>query len=422
MHIRPTPHRSKPDSIPFIARLNRRGFIKTSAILAGGLIWQPKSWAAQEPFSIKDIRIAKGIAIEADDGTIGTSAGSSFQDLKTLNGHLPKIRELLLGKNPLDFTLAGETLWEAIYPGKARLFGEGRDPLTGELILNKPRYSGRPGNISRHTPTGRVFIAFSTVDVALWDLRAKLLKKPAYQIIGPGQRNCVPVYWRPGEVGIAPSEAGRKARAAFDRGYRIQKWYFSKGAPDGEAGFKENVELVRVLREELPDATLMFDNHTIRHSDDVEYSLRLLKAVAPYKPFWIEEPICPEHVDGYARIKGETGLTIAGGEHWYTRWAVKPFLDRKCVDFVQSDPMWCGGISEWLKICELVRHYPDVKVVPHITSPWIVAPHCVASQPAELCPLLEYNSENGKETLEKHMQPLPESRMGMAMPQEPGIA
>ncbi len=362
------------------------------------------------------MRIAKGVAIEADDGTIGTFAGSPLQDLKTLGtASARKSGNCWSGRTPLDFTLAGETLWEAIYPGKARLFGEGRDPLTGELILNKPRRS-------RHTATGRVFIAFSTVDIALWDLRAKLLKKPAYQIIGPGRRDRVPVYWRPGEVGIAPVEAARKAREAFDRGYRTQKWYFSKGAADGEQGFKENVELVRVLREELPDATLMFDNHSIRYSDDVDYSLRLCKAVAPYKPFWIEEPICPEHVDGYARIKGETGLTIAGGEHWYTRWAVKPFLDRKCVDFVQSDPTWCGGISEWLKVCELVRHYPGVKVVPHITSPWIVAPHCVASQPEDLCPLLEFNSEGGRQTLEKHMQPLPDGRMVMALPQEPGIS
>ena len=402
--------------------INRRGFIKTGAVLAGGLIWHTKSFAAPVPVTIKDIRLAKGIAIEADDGTIGTFAGSGNQNLKVLQGHLPKIRELFIGKNALDFTLGGESLWEAIYPGKARLFGEGRDPLTGEVILDKPRRRADTGAILRHTPTGVEFINFSTVDIALWDLRAKLMKKPAYQIIGSGQRDRVTVYWRPGEVGIAPAEAGRKARAAFDRGYRSQKWYFSKGAPDGESGFKENVDLVRVLREELPDATLMFDNHTIRHSDDVAYSLRLCKAVAPYKPFWIEEPICPEHVDGYARIKGETGLTLAGGEHWYTRWAIKPFLDRKCVDYVQSDPTWCGGISEWLKICELVRRYPGVKVVPHITSPWIVAPHCVASQPEELCPLLEYNSENGKQALEKHMQPLPNGRMGMVLPQEPGFA
>jgi L-alanine-DL-glutamate epimerase-like enolase superfamily enzyme len=397
------------------AALNRREFIKTAGIIAGGLISPSSTLAEQPPVIIKAVRIAKGVAIEADDGTIGTFAGSSSQDLETLGRHLPRIRNLLLGKHALDFKLAGEMLWEAIYPDRARLLGEGRDPLTGELILNKPR-------AGRHTATGKVFIAFSTVDIALWDLRAKLLKKPAFQIMGPSHRDRVPVYWRPGEVGIAPTAAARQARQAFDRGYRSQKWYFSKGARDGQPGFKENVELVRVLREELPDAVLMFDNHSIRHSDDVDYSLRLCKAVAPYKPFWIEEPICPEHVDGYARIKGETGLPIAGGEHWYTRWAVKPFLDRKCVDFVQSDPTWCGGVSEWLKVCKLVRQYPGIKVVPHITSPWTVAPHCVASQPEELCPLLEFNSEGGRQTLEKHMQPLPDGRMAMTLPQKPGIS
>ena len=329
--------------------------------------------------------------------------------------HLSTIRQLLVGQDPLDLQWGGGRLWEAIYPGKAALFGEGRDALTGELIRNQSRQD-------RHTPTGRVFIAFSTVDVALWDLRGKLQQKPAYQIIGPARRQRVPVYWRPGEVGIAPAQAAQQAQAAFARGYRIQKWYFSKGARDGESGFKENVELVRLVREALPDATLMFDNHTIRHSDDVEYSLRLCKAIAPYKPFWVEEPICPEHLDGYARIKGETGLPIAGGEHWYTHWTVKPFLERKCVDFVQCDPLWCGGISEWLKVCELARQYPGVKVVPHITSPWAAAPHCVASQPAELCPLLEYNAEGGRQTLERHMQCLPDGQMAIDMPRQPGMS
>ena len=158
--------------------IRRRDFIKATGITAGGLIWRSPAFAEQRRITIKDVRMKKGIAVEADDGTIGKFAGSSEQDLKVLERHLPRIRELLVGKNALDVTLAGETLWEAIYPGRAKLFGEGRDPLTGELILNKPR-SGR------QTATGRVFIAFSTVDIALWDLRAQILKKPAYQIIGP---------------------------------------------------------------------------------------------------------------------------------------------------------------------------------------------------------------------------------------------
>ena len=63
-----------------------------------------------------------------------------------------------------------------------------------------------------------------------------------------------------------------------------------------------------------------------------------------------------------------------------------------------------------------------MKVVPHITSPWIVAPHCVASQPESLCPLLEYNSESGRTTLEKHMRRQPDGRMFVALPQEHGIS
>ena len=326
--------------------------------------------------TIQDVRIDRGVTIEADNGTVGSFAGSKAQDLATLKRHLPKIREMLVGQDPFDMRLNGELLWEAIYPGRARLYGQGRDPLTGDSIANKPRGG-------RHLQSGRVFMGFSTVDIALWDLRGKLRNQPAYRIMGPANRDKVRVYWRPGEANKGLAEARRRAREAFDQGYHYQKWYFTKSAKDGAAGLKENIELVRVLREELPDGKLMFDNHSIRYFDDVDYSVKLCKAIAPYKPFWVEEPICPEHVDGYAKIKELTGVTIAGGEHWYTRWPVKAFLDRKCVDFVQSDPVWCGGISEWLKVCELVRQYPGVKVVPHITSPWVAAPHCVASQPEE---------------------------------------
>jgi hypothetical protein len=71
--------------------------------------------------TIKDLKIAQGVTIEANDGTEGSFRGSSAQDLKALREHLPKIRKLLVGKNPLDPTLAGELLWETIFPGKAQL-------------------------------------------------------------------------------------------------------------------------------------------------------------------------------------------------------------------------------------------------------------------------------------------------------------
>jgi L-alanine-DL-glutamate epimerase-like enolase superfamily enzyme len=399
--------------------LDRRQFLKTAGIITAGVVSHRSDTKGQEtskqPVTIKDLRINQGVTIEANDGTRGSFKGSGAQDIKTLQKHLAKIRQLFVGKNPFDPALQGELLWETIYPGKAKLFAQSRDPLTGEIILNKAR-------TGRYTKTGRVFMAFSTVDIALWDLRGKLLKQPSYRIIGKANRRKIPVYWRPGEADKGLDDARRRARQAYDKGYHYQKWYFTKSAKDGERGLKENIELVRILREELPDAKLMFDNHSIRYYADVDYSVKLCKAVAPYKLFWIEEPICPEHLDGYDRIKEESGVTIAGGEHWCTRWQVKPFLERKCVDYVQSDPVWCGGISEWLKVCELVRQHPGVKVVPHITSPWTAAPHCVASQPKDLCPLLEFNYEGGRKALENQMSQSRSGQMLYTMPENPGIS
>lgn len=396
---------------------NRREFLKTGGIVITGLLSLNADLYSQKKGKvvIREVRIDNGVSIEADNGTIGMFSGSPVQDLSKLKLHLSLIRKALIGKDPLDHKLNGELLWETVYPGKAKLFEEGRDALTGEVVANKARES-------RHTPTGAIFAAFSTIDIALWDLRGKLLGKPAYRIMGNAQRDHVPVYWRPGEATMGLDEACQRAKAAYEKGYHYQKWYFTKSAKDGKAGLKENIELARRLREELPDAHLMFDNHSIRYYADVDYSLELCKAVAQYNPYWIEEPLCPECLDGYARIKGETGLKIAGGEHMYTRWPVKAFLDRKCIDFLQCDPTWCGGISEWLKICDLARTYPGVKVVPHITSPWLVAPHCVASQPESLCPILEYNVEGGKDTLDDRMSKSAEGMMVMKMPEAPGIS
>ena len=159
------------------------------------------------------------------------------------------------------------------------------------------------------------------------------------------------------------------------------------GPREGAEGLKQNIELVRTVREELgAEATLMFDGiQYVWKSVDLDFAIALAKAILPYKPHWLEEPLRPDDLEGYTRLKGETGITLAAGEHWYTRWNVKPFLDRGIVSFVQSDPEWCGGISEWLKICELVRGYPGVQVIPH-GHHVLAASNCVASQPRDALP------------------------------------
>jgi hypothetical protein len=110
--------------------------------------------------------------------------------MEFLKSHLQKIRKLLIGKDPLEKGLDGEMIWDTILPGSAKDFLHGKDPITGEVIANKIREEGR------HSNTGRIFMAFSTVDNCLWDLRGKLLGQPVYKILGNSIREEVPVYWR----------------------------------------------------------------------------------------------------------------------------------------------------------------------------------------------------------------------------------
>jgi len=263
-------------------------------------------------------------------------------------------------------------------------------------------------------------MTLSAVDNALWDLRGKLLKKPVHRIIGSADRRRLEVYTRVGE-GKDLEAARRQAREMFDTGHRHQKWYFIYGPSDGQKGLRANLELVRVIREELgPDAILMFDNHSMRYEIGGDWIVSLARQMLPYNPFWLEEPTAPEDVEGYARIKGETGITIAGGEHHYTRWQIKPLLERKCLDWVQSDPDWCGGISEWLRICDMARQYPGVHVVPH--SDHILSNcQCVASQDDSLCPMLEYNEGQTKSKLSFRTSIIIPQAEVLTMPDDPGL-
>ncbi len=194
------------------------------------------------------------------------------------------------------------------------------------------------------------------------------------------------------------------------------------GPVDGAKGLKQNIELVRGLREELGrEAVLMFDGiQYVWKSADLKYAIALAKGILPYDPHWLEEPLRPDDLEGYTRLKGETGITLAAGEHWYTRWNVKPFLDRGLVSFVQSDPEWCGGITEWLKICNLVKEYPGVQVAPH-GHHVLAASTCVASQSVTLCPMLEYLIKSRTEFQHCQTRPMVAEAGTFAMAQEPGL-
>lgn len=361
-------------------------------------------------------KIRSYLEITTDLGLKGIS-GELFQDTpRQLNELVPRLIDALKGRDPFGRELGTVLLWNKLYPEHPlNVFAEGIDPLTGEKVWGTRRER-------RHTSTGTVMMAISAVDNALWDLRGKLADKPVYRLLG-GKRESLPVY-----LSQAPSndlaETRLRARSYFDQGFKAQKWFLRHGPPDGEAGFRFNLDVVESLRTELgTEAKLMFDfavGGRGRCDWDVPYAIRVAKAIEPFKPYWLEEPFSPEEIESYAELHGETGIPLATGEHTYTRWNIKPFLDRKLVSFVQSDPEWCGGLSELLEIAKLVQQYDGVCLIPHGHNV-LAAANCVASQPDSLCPMIEYGVTFTKDRQAYQTRVLWPAAGRLEMPTEAGL-
>ena len=405
----------------------RRAFLKTAAaVVAGGRMGWEQIARASEGRSLL-VRDAKIIRVRdrksgATDSYLEITSESGLRGyagplLKEQVAAFPaSLRELLAGRDAADpgkFNFA--TLWAACHPGNAlESYAEGKDPRTGATVWGIKR-------TTRQTETGWVITALSAMDLALWDLRGKAAGQPVWRLLR-AKRQRLNAYASMLGYSVKPTEARKVAREFFDQGFKRQKWFFMSGPSDGAEGLKQNIELVRAVREELgAEAMLMFDGiQYVWKSADLDYAIALAKGILRYKPHWLEEPLRPDDLEGYTRLKGETGIALAAGEHWYTRWNVKPFLDRGIVSFVQSDPEWCGGISEWLKICELARGYPGVQVIPH-GHHVLAASNCVASQPEAICPMLEYLIKSRTQFQHCQTRPMVAAAGTFVMAEEPGL-
>lgn len=237
-----------------------------------------------------------------------------------------------------------------------------------------------------HGRKGATMMAISAVDCAVWDLKGRWANAPVYRLLGGPTRTEIPAYASALGFSIEPERAAERARQFVQQGYRATKWFFRDGPSDGRPGIARNVALARALRDAVgDDVDIMLDCWM---SWDVPYTVAMAERLEPYHPRWLEEPVLPDKIESYAAIRERSVIPIAGGEHEYTRWGLKQLMDAGGVDILQPDVYWAGGITEMLKICAIASTY-DLPVIPHGHSTPATA-HLIASQPATLCPLIEY--------------------------------
>ena len=309
--------------------------------------------------------------------------------------------------------------WGPIDPGLARnvehtlkgvLIGE--DPQAVERIWDK---------MYRHAIHGRkgeMMMAISAVDLALWDLKGKILGAPAYVLLGGPTRDKIRAYASMLGYSIEPELAAQRAREVVEQGYTATKWFFRHDPTEGQEGVRQNLALIRTVREAVgPDVEIMFDAWS---SWDVPYTIRMAQLAAEYRPWWFEEPVLADMIPQHAEIRRAVSeVAIAGGEHEYTRWGVKALLDAGAVDILQVDPTWAGGLTELSKICALASAY-GIPVIPHHGA--MASTQLIASQTITTCPIQEWLLQVGvtQQCFLKHKIE-PEGGM-IALPTGPGMS
>lgn len=186
--------------------------------------------------------------------------------------------------------------------------------------------------------TGLAAYAISAVDLALWDLRGKLLGQPVYSLLGGPQKDKIFCY-----------ATGNDVDWYQELGFRAFKLACPYGPVDGLDGIYKNEEFVAQTRQQIgDDCELMLDCWM---AFDVEYTVRLAETLRPYRLKWLEECLIPEDFDGHVALRQRLpGQTLTTGEHWYSHVPFQWAANHKVVDILQPDINWCGGLSTCQKI------------------------------------------------------------------------
>ncbi len=239
-----------------------------------------------------------------------------------------------------------------------------KDPLDSEVHWTNIYHDG-------HLRGGRLgTTALSGLDIALWDLKGKLLDKPVYQLLGGAQRKKIRVYangWY-SNPGTAEQNAD-EAKKVVDMGYTALKFdpfgqenFYTISLP--EAKLAQN-RMAAVRQAVGPFVDILLEAHG---KFNVMTAIQLGKRLEEYNPLFYEEPVPPENIAELLQVRQSVNIPIATGECLYTKFPFAQIVEAHAADILQPDVANAGGITELKKISAIAE-------AKHIT----MAPHNICS-------------------------------------------
>ena len=216
----------------------------------------------------------------------------------------------------------------------------------------------------------------SAIDIALWDIRGKVLDKPIYELLGGPVRDEISLYTHPDQSKFTSKEGVvAEIRAIVDSGHAALKFdpFPHQGDRERRDGYLDGMmsrgderkaaELTALIRETAgPEVEVLIDAHG---RFDVPTAIRLCRSLEEAGNIdWFEEPVPPESYGALKQVRDKVNAAISVGERAHTKWDFVPILENKLADYIMPDVTWTGGITELKKIATLAEAY-YVPISPH---------------------------------------------------------
>lgn len=267
------------------------------------------------------------VVVDTDDGVSGVGESGMPREHAAQAAMLSHLEPLILGQDPFRT----EHIWQLLARGS-------------------------------FWPSSRNLSAMiSAIDIALWDIKGKVLGVPVYQLLGGQVRDRVACYTHLKGGTDDTSAVVDSALAAAADGWHYLRW----GLPtDGDLieprrAVRVAVDKFAAVREAVgPEIELLLDVHTRL---DPPHAVTLCRELEPMRPFFVEDPLRAENPSAYEMLRLRTGVPLAAGEQFGSKWEFRELIEREWIDYARIDLGNVGGFTEANKIagwCE--THYIDV--------------------------------------------------------------
>lgn len=261
---------------------------------------------------------------------------------------------------------------------------------------------------------GAVIQAMSGIEIALWDIVGKAVGRPVFQLLGGAFRKKLRAYASI-LFGDSPAQTEQTGRTLAEQGYRAVKFGWG---PMGQSEASDLAHVHAARRGLGDDVELMVDAGLCW---DTATAIRRAKQFEAFNLTWLEEPLHPDNLQGYARLSGQSPIRIAAGEEICDIGEFRQMMDKGGIDVVQVDVTRVGGLARAKRIGWDSAHRHRLCVNHSYKTGINIAAslHFVASLPNTH--YFEYCLEQGALRTSLTQQRFPVVDGDIAVPEEPGL-